>query len=193
MNQKQRLLPFDNQTLDEAQQAFLHAILAGPRKNLDGPFLAWVHSPTFGELAQQLGKYCRYETGLPPHLSELAILITAAFWQSQAEWAIHFPIAIQSGLPETVLEKIRMQHASQFDDKEANLIWRFTTELYQYKRVSEATYQDACETFGLPIVVNLVGLLGYYSMVAMTLNVFNMRATGQVTLPFVEPDFLSNI
>ncbi|MBN3726954.1 carboxymuconolactone decarboxylase family protein [Burkholderia sp. Ac-20379] len=182
-----RLPPFDIARATDAQRAVLDDILAGPRGNLNGPFLGWIHSPELAQHAQRLGAFCRYETGLPLRLSELAILVTAARWRSQAEWYIHLPIALQAGVPETVADAIQRGDAPVFDDADDALIHRFSTELYETQRVSDATYDAAVARFGAVVVINLVGLLGYYALVAMTLNVFGMRANGQQTLPFAEP------
>ncbi|WP_343584828.1 carboxymuconolactone decarboxylase family protein [Herbaspirillum sp.] len=189
MTQPPRLPAISREQMAPDQIAMLDAILAGPRKNLNGPFVAWIHSPELGELAQRLGAFCRYDTGLPLRLSELAILTTAACWQSQAEWHIHLPIAIEAGLSPQVAEQIRRGETPQFTLRDERVVWQFASELYRGKRVSDATYAEACELFGLPVVVNLVGLLGYYALVAMTLNTFGMRAEGQGEgdLPFAEP------
>jgi len=189
MNQQTRLPSLTEDQLTKEQKAMLDAILAGPRKSLQGPFTAWLHSPQLGNLAQQLGAYCRYQTGLPLRLSELAILTTAAHWQSQAEWQIHLPIALKAGLSAQLAEQIRIGATPVFEDDDEQLVWQFATELYQHKRVSDNTYQAANQRFGLTVVVNLVGLLGYYALVAMTLNVFGMRVEGQTNLPFHEPFF----
>ena len=184
-----RLPSFDRSTATDAQRAVLDEILSGPRGNLDGPFLGWIHSPALAQHAQRLGAFCRYETGLPLRLSELAILTTAARWRSQAEWHIHHPIPLRAGVPEAVAEAIRRGDAPAFDggaDSDDALVHRFATELYETQRVSDATFETAVARFGHPIVINLVGLLGYYALVAMTLNVFGMRANGQQTLPFAE-------
>ncbi len=181
-----RLPPFDAEHATEAQRAVLDEILSGPRGNLNGPFLGWIHSPEFAQHAQRLGAFCRYETGLPLRLSELAILVTAARWRSQAEWHIHLPIALQAGVPEAVTEAIRSDAPPAFHDADDALVYRFATELNDTRRVSDATYDAAVARFGHEVVINLVGLLGYYTLVAMTLNVFGMRANGQQTLPFAE-------
>ncbi|WP_246793247.1 carboxymuconolactone decarboxylase family protein [Burkholderia perseverans] len=184
-----RLPSFDRSTATDAQRAVLDEILSGPRGNLDGPFLGWIHSPALAQHAQRLGAFCRYETGLPLRLSELAILTTAARWRSQAEWHIHHPIALQAGVPAAVAEAIRRGDAPAFDggaDSDDALVHRFATELYETQRVSDPTFEAARARFGHPVVINLVGLLGYYALVAMTLNVFGMRANGQQTLPFAE-------
>lgn len=180
----QRLPPFDDASASAAQQRVLDEILSGPRGNLDGPFLGWIHSPVLASHAQRLGAFCRYETGLPLKLSELAILVTAARWQCQAEWHIHHPIALEAGLWTQTAEAIRTGVQPVFADDDEQLIFDFATELYASKRVGDATFTRAVSRFGHPVVINLVGLLGYYALVAMTLNVFDMRAEGQHLLPF---------
>lgn len=182
-----RLPVFDAAHATPDQKALLDDILSGPRGNLNGPFVSWIHSPEFGQLAQKLGAYCRYETGLPLRLSELAILATAQQWQSQAEWYIHLPIAVDAGLSAEVAEQIRQGKTPVFALEDERVIWSFASELGERKRVSDATYARALELFGIKVVVNLIGLLGYYALVAMTLNVFGMRAEGQASLPFPEP------
>lgn len=182
-----RLPVFDPAHATPQQKTLLDDILSGPRGNLNGPFVSWIHSPELGQLAQKLGAYCRYETGLPLRLSELAILATAQQWQSQAEWYIHLPIAVDAGLSAQAAEQIRQGLPPVFELEDERVIWAFASELYNSRRVSDATYARAVELFGIKVVVNLIGLLGYYALVAMTLNVFGMRAEGQSSLPFVEP------
>ncbi|WP_025597455.1 carboxymuconolactone decarboxylase family protein [Burkholderia sp. WSM2230] len=168
------------------QKAVLDEILSGPRGNLNGPFLGWIHSPELAQQAQRLGAFCRYRTGLPLRLSELAILVTAARWRAQAEWYIHYPIALEAGVREADVEAIRAGRRPAFADPDDALIYDFASELYDTRRVSDATYEKALGRFGHQVVINLVGLLGYYALVAMTLNVFDMRAIGQDSLPFAE-------
>lgn len=181
-----RLPDFQPATASDEQKAVLHDILSGPRGNLNGPFLGWIHSPELAQHAQRLGAFCRYKTGLPLRLSELAILVTAAHWRSQAEWHIHYPIALDAGVPAHVADALREGRAPAFDNDDDALIHGFATELHESKRVSDETYGRAVGRFGHVVVVNLVGLLGYYSLVAMTLNAFGMRAQGQTELPFAE-------
>jgi 4-carboxymuconolactone decarboxylase len=183
---KNRLPEFEKSSATDEQTAVLQEILSGPRGNLNGPFLGWIHSPELAQHAQRLGAFCRYKTGLPLRLSELAILVTAARWQSQAEWYIHYPIALEAGLPAAVADAILQGLQPAFDDADDALIFNFATQLYETKRVSDSTYENAVARFGHVKVVNLVGLLGYYAMVAMTLNTFGMRAEGQTELPFPE-------
>ncbi len=181
-----RLPAFDKAHATPEQKAVLTEILSGPRGNLNGPFLGWIHSPDLAQHAQRLGAFCRYRTGLPLRLSELAILVTAARWRSQAEWHIHYPIALDAGLPAATAEAIRSGRQPEFDDGDDALIFAFATELYDTQRLSDATFQRTVDRFGHQVTINLVGLLGYYALVAMTLNAFDMRADGQTALPFPE-------
>jgi 4-carboxymuconolactone decarboxylase len=181
-----RLPRFDTAHATPEQKAVLDEILSGPRGNLNGPFLGWIYSPELAQQAQRLGAFCRYRTGLPLRLSELAILVTAARWQAQAEWYIHYPIALEAGVSAADAEAIRSGQQPAFADPDEALIYAFANELYDAKRVSDATYEATVARFGREVTINLVGLLGYYALVAMTLNVFGMRAEGQVTLPFAE-------
>lgn len=181
-----RLPEFDRAAATPEQQAVLEEILSGPRGNLDGPFLAWIASPELAQHAQRLGAFCRYRTGLPLRLSELAILVTAAQWRAQAEWQIHYPIAIEAGVAIEVADALLRGRRPAFADQDEALIYDFTIELYDAKRVSDTTFAKAVQRFGHETTVNLVGLLGYYALVAMTLNVFSMRASDNRPLPFAE-------
>jgi 4-carboxymuconolactone decarboxylase len=181
-----RLPPFDRAAASPEQLAVLDEILSGPRGNLAGPFAAWIASPELAQHAQRLGAFCRYRTGLPLRLSELAILVTAAQWRAQAEWQIHYPIAIEAGVSEAVAEALLRGRRPEFAHPDEALIYNFAIELYDAKRVSDMTFGKAVQRFGHETTVNLVGLLGYYALVAMTLNVFAMRADADAPLPFME-------
>ncbi|MCK2182535.1 carboxymuconolactone decarboxylase family protein [Halomonas getboli] len=182
-----RLPALDVATASPEQRRVLDAILAGPRGNLDGPFLAWVHSPELADHAQRLGAFCRYGTRLELRLTELAILFTASWWQSQAEWQIHEPIAREAGVSASLIEALQEGHQEPtFERDDEALVVRLGHSLYTTRRVDDALYAEAVEAFGEPAVVELVGVFGYYALVAMTLNVFAVRR-GDGALPFPEP------
>ncbi|WP_305857320.1 carboxymuconolactone decarboxylase family protein [Balneatrix alpica] len=186
-----RLSKISREQLSDEQQVILDSILAS-RGNLDGPFLAWIHSPGLAGPAQQLGAFCRYHSQLPLRLSELAILVTAAWWQSQAEWLIHAPIALREGVPPEVVEALRLGQTPLFADDESALIYQIGQSLYQHKRIAPELYLQAVNCFGETALVELIGIYGYYALVAMTLNCFDMRPTSSTELPFDEPDTTSS-
>lgn len=183
---KSRLTPLNEEQISSEQRQVLDAILQGPRGNLDGPFLAWIHSPALADHAQQLGAFCRYKTRLPLRLSELAILVTAQAWQSQAEWQIHEPIALENGLDPVQIEAIRCGDTPVFSREDERLVYEVARVMYQSKRIPDALYQSAVDHFGEPAMVELIGILGYYSLVAMTLNAFEVDRESDKPLPFAE-------
>lgn len=183
-----RLTQLNSYNTTPEQQRVLSKILQGPRGNLDGPFMAWVHSPELADHAQELGAYCRYHTRIPLRLSELAILTTAACWQSQAEWQIHEPIAHQAGINQQITEAIRLGDNPVFEDVQDRLVYQLTRVLYSTKRIPNDLYEQAVKQFGESALVDLIGILGYYSLVAMTLNVFEVRRNTEQPLPFKEPN-----
>ncbi len=182
-----RLSELDEASMSDAQHEVLSEILRGPRGNLDGPFLAWIHSPQLANHAQRLGAFCRYATGLELRLSELAILVTAVWWKSQAEWQIHAPIAEKAGLSSQTIEALHLEQTPDFIKADEQLIYRFTRALYETRRVDDVLYAEAVAMFGESVVVELVGVLGYYALVAMTLNTFAVRRDSETALPFAEP------
>ena len=184
---KSRLPELTDATMTSEQRRVLDAILSGPRGNLDGPFLAWVHSPGLADPAQQLGAYCRYHSSLPLRLSELAILVTAQWWQSQAEWQIHAPIAHKAGISQEISEALRQGQTPQFNEQDEALVYQLGIELYATRRINSNLYQEAVEQFGEPALVELVGIYGYYALVAMTLNVFAVDRETTEPQPFPEP------
>lgn len=182
-----RLTPLSDTTMNDEQRRVLQDILSGPRGNLDGPFLAWVHSPQLADSAQKLGAFCRYGTRLELRLSELAILITAAWWQSQAEWQIHEPIARQAGISDPVIEALRCGKRPPFEHADERLVYHLAHSLYHTRRIPQALYAEGVTAFGEAGMVELVGILGYYALVAMTLNAFDVRRETDAPLPFAEP------
>lgn len=102
-----RLNPPDVEQMSEHQRRVYDAIASGPRGKVRGPLAIWLHRPGLAEHAQALGQYCRYDSSLPPRLSELAILTMAALWRAPFEWWAHHPIALKAGLDADVAEQIR--------------------------------------------------------------------------------------
>lgn len=182
-----RLTELDREQMSVPQQEVLNEILSGPRGNLDGPFLAWIHSPQLANHAQRLGAFCRYGTQLELRLTELAILFTATWWQSQAEWQIHEPIARNAGVSDAIIEALRTGKEPPFIREDERLVYCIGTSLYTTRRVDSELYEQATKAFGEAATVELIGVFGYYALVAMTLNVFMVRRGGELPLPFAEP------
>jgi 4-carboxymuconolactone decarboxylase len=187
----QRLSLVEEARMSPAQKTLLASLRAGPRGQsltVRGPFAAWMHAPEFGQLAQALGAHARYKTALPPRLSEFAILCTASLWRAQYEWYAHAPMALKAGVRAETIEELRNDRrpASAADDERA--IYDFIRELYDTRRVGEATYAAVRAFLDDAGMVEFVGILGYYALISMTLNVFGMLPPESEPLAFPEPE-----
>lgn len=173
----------DEEALTPEQRTIFDEIVSGPRGTVVGPLRVWMHSPGLAERAQALGQYARYDSVLPEHLSEVAILVTARYWSSGFEWTHHAPIAVAAGVPEAAVRAIsRAQHVA-FDDPEMQVVFDFAVELHRNKRVSDRTYCAAEQALGLQACIDLVGVCGYYTLISMTINVFDVPEGDGQQLP----------
>ena len=158
------------------QRHLIDSIRSGPRGEfkMSGPFFCYLHAPAFGELAQKFGAFCRYKPGVPPRLSEFAILVTAQHWKAAYEWAAHEPQALRAGVKQKTIDSLSKGRLAKGAPKDELALYAFIKELYRDRNVSNSTYKSVNKILGDSATVELVGLLGYYAMVAMTLNVFRM-------------------
>jgi 4-carboxymuconolactone decarboxylase len=175
--------------LTSVQRALLDSIRSGPRGGgtaIRGPFAVFLHAPAFGELAQQLGGYCRFKTAVPPRLSEFAILCTAKFWRAQYEWFAHVPMAERAGVKTETIRDLHQGRAPKSAPKDERAIYDFVQELYKTRRVSDKTFKRVNATLGDSATIELVGILGYYVLISMILNIFRMSPPEGEPLPFAE-------
>lgn len=158
------------ETMTPEQRRVYDSIVQGPRGRLVGPLRAALHQPELAEKWQQLGELLRFRTSLPPQLSELAILVTARRWSCQVEWYIHSRIAAEQGLPAAIIEDIRLGRRPITAIHEALIVYDYVRELAAQGKVPEPAYHAAQKLLGDVGIVELTALVGYYTMVAMTLN-----------------------
>ena len=177
-----RLPELDVAKLSPEARKVYDAIVAGPRGKVEGPLKVWLQSPTLADRAQQLGAFCRFDTSLEPRLSELAILLTGAYWKAGFEWAVHAPAALKAGLDAEAVEAIRVGRKPVLPRTDEAAVYAFATKLLRNRRVPMSTYRLATGELGQRGVVDLVGILGYYTLVSMTIVAF------QLPLPPGTPD-----
>ena len=179
-----RLPDIDPTTLDAEQKRIHDEIVAGPRGKVEGPLRVWLTSAGLADKAQALGAFCRYGTSLPQRLSELAILVTGAYWQAGFEWRVHAPIGLAAGLDPVAVEQIRIGAEPRLSNDDEIAVYRFSRELLTTRRVSAETYALAEKILGVRALVDLVGVLGYYGLISMTINAFEVPLPAGAKEPF---------
>ncbi|QJD89892.1 carboxymuconolactone decarboxylase family protein [Duganella dendranthematis] len=165
-----RLGPIAFADMSAAQQVAAQAVIDGPRGALYGPFVPLIRSPELMAAAQKMGEYLRYRSAIGTRLTELAILVTARQWSQPVEWAIHAPIARDYGIGEAVIAAIAAREQPQGLLADEALVYAFCMQLQRQQRVDDATYAAALAAFGEQGVVDLMGINGYYTFLAMVMN-----------------------
>jgi 4-carboxymuconolactone decarboxylase len=144
---------------------------APPRNKVDGPFIPWLRSPELAERLVKVGEYVRFNSSLPLRLNEFVILIIARLWTSQFGWFVHHPIALQAGLdPEVAADLAAGRHPVGMQPDEA-VVYEFCMQMHRNRAVDDDVYAEALSRLGEQGVIDLIGVSGYYTIVAMTLNV----------------------
>lgn len=164
-------------TLDDLkpeQRVVWARTLAGRRGAVPANVRVWLLSPELAARAQSLGEFLRYSTTIAARHAELAILVVARHWSAQYEWAVHAAEAARAGVSAETIAAIRERRLPVFEDATDRAVFDLVKALVADGRVSDETYRTAVSDLGERPVVELVGLVGYYTMVAFTLNVFEI-------------------
>ena len=161
-------IPADKMT--EAQKKAAEEFAAGRGTPVFGPFVPLLRSPEVMLRAKAMGDYLRFKNVLPPKLSEFTILITARQWTQQYEWDIHYPIAMKAGLGPEVAKALAEGRRPQNMPADEELVYDFLTELHDTKSVSDATYAHAAARLGEQGIIDMIGVNGYYTFLAMVMN-----------------------
>ncbi|MBV8736534.1 MAG: carboxymuconolactone decarboxylase family protein [Alphaproteobacteria bacterium] len=169
-----------------AQQHVHDLIVAGRRGRFGGPFQLLIRAPGICEHASQLGEHLRWGTSLPDRLSELAIISTARFWRAQYEWYAHAPLAEKAGVPQAAVEAIRRGETPIFPRADEALVHRICIELFRTQRLSDATFADAIASLGETGLVEVISIVGYYTVIGNIQNAFEVPLPDGVTPPFAE-------
>ena len=175
------LITGENLTLE--QQRVFDAMLSGPRKSAPvGPLAVAMHRPELAEAWSALGLVLRFNSSFPPRLREFTILLTGRWWDCQFEWASHEGEAVKAGLSAESIETLRVG-GSVFAADDEQAIYDYAVELLETRFASEASYRRIQRLFGTSGVVELTALIGYYAMVALTLNAHEVGVDAGRKLP----------
>jgi 4-carboxymuconolactone decarboxylase len=169
-----------------AQRRVHDLIVSGRRGRFGGPFQLLIRAPEICEHTAKLGEHLRWETSLPDRLSELAIITTAQFWRAQYEWYAHAPLAEKAGVLAAAIEAIRRGDTPNFEQKDEALVYRICSELFKTRRLADATFNAAITTLGETGLTEVIAIIGYYTLIGNTLNVFQVAVPEGETPPFPE-------
>ncbi|MBR0649196.1 carboxymuconolactone decarboxylase family protein [Roseomonas terrae] len=172
---------------DDAQRAVWDSVVSGPRGQVIGPLRAAIHAPDLARAWSALGESLRFGTSLGKRRAELAIIVTGRRWSAQVEWFVHAQAAAAAGLEPAIIEAIRDGRAPHFDDADDAMIYDYARLLLRDGTVPEALHAQVTKRFGVKGVVELTALVGYYSMVAMTLNAHEIPLPGDTAPPLTAP------
>jgi 4-carboxymuconolactone decarboxylase len=179
-----RLTKIEPDAMDDAQRAALAEVVGGKRGRIPGPMHAWIHSPEMATRAQRLGEFLRYDTVLGPALSELAVLITAKFWSADYVFNSHAISGRAAGLPASIIDDIAAGREPTFADPKARAIFHYATTLHHTHFIPPDIHAETVAALGERGVVELVGLLGYYTLTSMTINAFAFPLPEGAAPPF---------
>jgi 4-carboxymuconolactone decarboxylase len=169
------------------QRKLYDAVVSGPRGQMIGPLRAAIHSPELAVLWSQLGEFLRYRTCLPPRLKELAIVVTGRRWTAQVEWFVHAAACVKAGMPQSVIDAIAALRSPVFEDAADLEVYEFARHIQQTGQTPTEWYRAVEQRWGTRGVVELGAVIGYYTMVSMTLNMHQLPLPdGAVGLPPVD-------
>jgi len=166
-----RLPPLCLEQMNEAQRKAAEELIAGPRKGVKGPFIPLLRSPELLARMQKVGEYLRFQSALSTRINEFVTLIVAREWTQEFEWFVHLPLAAKAGASAETLTALADGGRPPAMAEDEAVAYDFTTELVARRGVCDATYARALATFGEQGLIDLVGLIGYFTAISMVLNV----------------------
>lgn len=174
--------------MTEAQKAACAEVVAGIRGRVPAPMIAWLQNPEFASRGQKLGELLRYKTSLEPRLSELAILVCGRHWTSHHEWTAHKREGLKAGMDPAVIAAIAARQVPALRDEREQVVYDVATVLLPKGRLPDALHARGVGVLGEQGMVELVAILGYYCMVALTLNAFELGIPGSIAPELNDPE-----
>jgi 4-carboxymuconolactone decarboxylase len=169
-----RMPPISPEKYDAAQKKAAEEFQAARKGPVFGPFSVLIRSPELMTANRTMGDYLRLKPSIGTKLSELIIIVTAREWTQDYEWYLHAPIALKQGITQEIIDAIADGRRPSGMSVDQEICYDFTIELDRNKRVSDATYDRAVKRFGEQGVLDIAGINGYYTGLAMVMNTTRM-------------------
>ena len=184
-----RLSPIERDDLNDEQRTVLEAIESGPRGEgrpgiwMIGPFGAWVRAPGIGQAIQAAGEAIRFNTSLTPNVQEVAICTVGVHHRSRFEFSAHRALAIKAGVSEQALDQLAACEHPDFSGDE-QLSYTIASQMLNQHRILDDTYAHCLAVFGETAMIELVATVGYYCLISLTLNSFEIPLESGMRDPF---------
>jgi len=160
-------------------------LVASPRGEMRGPFVPLLRSPGLLDRAQKLGAFIRYECSIEPRLREFAICVVARFWSQPYEWNAHARLAKKEGVALATLSSLRDGQSHPDMPVDELLVFDCCTKLLVEHQLDDQTFERAVTMLREQTLIDLAGLCGYYTMLAMVMNLARTPFEG---VPFALPN-----
>ena len=160
--------------LSPEQKRVLQGLLGRRGGRIPGPYRFGLHCPEVTELWHPLGEALRLRSTFPLRLSEWIIIVTARMWDCDYIFNAHAKNGIDNGLAQSVVDALARNERPKFEKEDEEAIYDYLTELFENHKIGDKSHERARNLFGVPGVVELTALSGYYGMVAMTLLAHEM-------------------
>jgi 4-carboxymuconolactone decarboxylase len=165
-----RMPPIPADKLTDAQKKAIEEFKAARSVDISGPFVPLLRSPEVMTRARAMGDYLRFRSSLPPRLSEFVILLTARRWTQQYEWNAHAPLAVKGGLRAEIVQAVAEGRKPEGLAEDEAIVYALFDEIQKNHSVSDATYARALGKIGEQGIIDVMGITGYYSLLAMVMN-----------------------
>ena len=156
------------------------------RETVRGPYTVWLHDPDLMDKVSDVSNYFRFDCALPVKLREFGILVTARYWDAQYSWNAHVEKARAEGVPDAVIRDLAAGKRPNFTNDDERVYYDFAMEALTKHFVSDKTFNEAKQLFGLKGVTDLIGAVGYYSMLQICLNSGQVDLQDDVKPPFAD-------
>jgi len=161
--------------LDAEQAVFFDRVSSGPRGRVPINLRAWMHNMPFAKAVEPFGLYVSETAPISKREKEITVLVNARCWNATFEWEMHRRHGLRVGLTEAQIEAIGKGQDPGFEDRGEACTWRLAHHLHAEKRVPDDFYQTVLAEFGHKWVSDRIGLIGLYTMIAFTLNFYDVE------------------
>lgn len=156
------------------------------RNYVTGPYDVWIHSPELFEKVSGISNYMRFDCALPVKLREFGILVTARYWDAEYSWNAHVDKARAAGISDDIIEALAAKKKPDFKADDERVYYTFAMEALENHFVSEKTFNEARAIFGEKALVDLIGSVGYFSMLQICLNSAEVDLQADRKPPFAD-------